>query len=110
MPSERLTPEQLQEIEARYSRYSQMTETECADSAAKDIPALLAEIRALREERSIVWRLRSDDFHASVEGKPELWAAGSTIAEAVGDLVMSHRDHFGFVVKPQTGRISEEGE
>lgn len=34
-------------------------------------------------------------FHAQIEGEPGYWAAGDTIAEAIGDLINSHREKFG---------------
>lgn len=48
----------------------------------------------------IVWELRSSDFKAFLKHEPVRWAAGSTIAEAVGDLVMSHSEAFGLKVEP----------
>ena len=35
-----------------------------------------------------------DDFHASIEGHPELWGRGKTVDEAIGSMFRSHFEHF----------------
>ena len=35
-----------------------------------------------------------DDFHASIEGHPELWGRGKTVDEAIGSMFRSHCEHF----------------
>lgn len=37
---------------------------------------------------------RSHDFHACIDGKPEMWECGLTEEEAIGNLVKSHHKHF----------------
>jgi predicted RNase H-like HicB family nuclease len=36
----------------------------------------------------IVIKRRRDDYHACIEGHPEIWGCGSTYNEAVGNLVV----------------------
>ena len=38
---------------------------------------------------------RTNDFHASVEGRPGLWDCGNTASEAIGELLLSHPREFG---------------
>jgi hypothetical protein len=33
---------------------------------------------------------RGDDYHACITGHPEIWDAGKSQAEAVGNLIISH--------------------
>ena len=42
---------------------------------------------------------RNDDYHACPEGKPEHWECGRTPAEAIGKLVMTHRELFDVTVE-----------
>lgn len=41
---------------------------------------------------------RSDDYHACIDGKPELWGCGRTGAEAIGDMIKSHQKHFNIEI------------
>jgi hypothetical protein len=40
----------------------------------------------------IVITKRGDDYHACLEGHPEIWGCGKTQNEAIGDLISSHKD------------------
>jgi len=51
----------------------------------------------MTEPQRITVRQRRNDFHASLESGH--WACGATIAEAVGDLVMSHPEQFMVTVE-----------
>jgi hypothetical protein len=51
-------------------------------------------LRKLVIVRSIVITQRSDDFHACLEGVPEIWGCGKTESAAVLDLLESHKDTF----------------
>lgn len=44
--------------------------------------------------KNITVSRRSDDYHACVSGEPGKWDCGKTISEAVGNLIMSHREEF----------------
>jgi hypothetical protein len=48
---------------------------------------------------TIVITKRSSDYHAQIKGEPGLWAAGRSPRCAVGDLIMSHKEYFGIVIK-----------
>lgn len=37
---------------------------------------------------------RCDDYHACVEGKPEIWGCGKDTNAAIGDLIRSHKEIF----------------
>ena len=43
----------------------------------------------------IVVTRRTADVHACIEGEPEIWDRGLNYAEALGNLLMSHRNRFG---------------
>ena len=52
----------------------------------------------------VVVKKRSTDnnrYHASLKDHPEIWAAGSSIKEAVGDLVISHPENFGITIEAE---------
>jgi hypothetical protein len=38
----------------------------------------------------IIVTKRATDYHAKLEGHPEIWATGRTSAEAVGNLITRH--------------------
>lgn len=55
----------------------------------------------------IVITSRTDDVHAAIADHPGLWGCGKTQYEAVGNLVMAHRELFGiegFDVEPRFPR------
>lgn len=37
---------------------------------------------------------RKDDYHASLEGHPEIWGCGKCPDEAIGNLIRSHQEIF----------------
>ena len=43
---------------------------------------------------NIELRERSDDFHAQLEGHPEIWECGSTPTLAFGSLIKAHPEAF----------------
>ena len=47
----------------------------------------------------IVVTKRPDDFYACLGGRPEIWAAGKTVDEVVGDLVRCHKEYFGLTIE-----------
>jgi len=47
----------------------------------------------------IVVTKRTADYHACIEGKPGIWAAGKVPYKAVGDLIMHHSEKFGVAVR-----------
>lgn len=47
----------------------------------------------------IVVTKRSDDYHACLDGHPEIWGCGETAEEAIGDLIKAHVDTFGITVE-----------
>ena len=49
----------------------------------------------------IIVTRRNDDYHACLEGHPEIWGCGKTIDGAIGDLIRSHQDTFGIAVEYQ---------
>lgn len=48
--------------------------------------------------RRIIYHGLGDGFKAYIEGMPGCWAAGSSIYEAIGDLVMHHGDELKIAV------------
>lgn len=42
----------------------------------------------------IVVTKRSDDYHACLDGHPEIWGCGKTPNEAIGNLITAHADTF----------------
>lgn len=52
---------------------------------------------------------RSGDYHACLTGHPEIWAAGRSVYEAVGDLVTHHPERFADAARlAETERALEE--
>mgnify|MGYP000859572758 CR=1 FL=1 len=47
----------------------------------------------------IVVTKRSHDYHACLDGHPEIWGCGETSEEAIGDLIKAHVDTFGIIVE-----------
>lgn len=47
----------------------------------------------------IVVTKRSDDYHACLDGHPEIWGCGKTQYEAIGNLVSAHGDTFKIEVE-----------
>lgn len=41
---------------------------------------------------------RSDDYHACITGKPEIWGCGRNVDEAIGDLIRSHTTGCGVTI------------
>lgn len=53
----------------------------------------------MADKIKIVVTKRSDDFHASIEGHPEIWGCHPTLSDAaIGDLIRSHAHIFGIEV------------
>ncbi len=51
---------------------------------------------------TIVVAKRTDDYHAFIKGRPEIWGCGEDRNKAIGDLIMSNEAEFG--IKVQYGR------
>lgn len=51
--------------------------------------------------RIIITKKRTDLYHASIAGRPELWEAGRDKYEAVGRLVLSRKIEIGMEVTEQ---------
>ncbi len=51
----------------------------------------------------IVVTRRPGDYHACLEGHSEIWGAGKTPSEAIGNVLYGHTDTFS--VKKEGGRI-----
>ncbi|HWP61278.1 MAG TPA: hypothetical protein VN495_01615 [Candidatus Paceibacterota bacterium] len=51
---------------------------------------------------SIVVAKRSNHYLAYVDGRPNIWATGKSAYEAVGDLIMHHKDVTGIKIDNQT--------
>ena len=47
----------------------------------------------------IVVTKRSDDLHACMAGRPEIWGCGKTLYEAVGSLIAAHPERFNIEIK-----------
>lgn len=47
----------------------------------------------------IIITYRSHDVHAHLAGNTGIWGCGSTVPNAIGDLVLSHPEAFGVVVQ-----------
>jgi hypothetical protein len=45
-------------------------------------------------KNTILVRKRSDDYLAQVEGHRGIWACGTSVANAVGDLALTHKERF----------------
>lgn len=82
-----LTPEQLAEIEAHnYRPYLRgAAATRQADLAAVDIPALLADVRQLTEDRDRLFEERNRALDALTVGSKDILLANLTDAEADRD-------------------------
>ena len=52
--------------------------------------------RRIAMKRIVVVR-RNDDYHASLEGHPEIWGCGKTSESAIGSLVSAHKEVFDIV-------------
>lgn len=57
-------------------------------------------VRAAKPKK-IVATKRSGDCHACLDGHPEIWGAGRSQYEAIGDLVAHHPEHTGVIVETQ---------
>ncbi len=42
---------------------------------------------------------RGEDYHACLEGQPQIWGCGKTSDEAVGNLIRAHTDTFNITVE-----------
>jgi len=51
------------------------------------------------EIKKIIVAKRSDDFHACLEGHPEIWGCGKDSCSAIGDLTSTHKDCFKIEVE-----------
>lgn len=47
----------------------------------------------------IVITRRSDDYHACLVGRPEIWGCGKTSDEAIGKLISAHAGTFNIEVE-----------
>jgi predicted RNase H-like HicB family nuclease len=47
----------------------------------------------------IVVTKRSEDYHACLDGHPEIWGCGKTPNEAIGNLISAHTDTFKIEVE-----------
>lgn len=47
----------------------------------------------------IVITERASDLHACIRGHPELWGCGRTYAEAIGNVINSHREEFNIKIE-----------
>lgn len=47
----------------------------------------------------IVVRKRGDDYHAWLDGHPEIWGCGKTPDEAIGKLITAHTDTFNIEIE-----------
>jgi len=45
--------------------------------------------------KAIVLEKRGDTFHSSLQGKPEVWGAGTNPQAAIGNMVSGHLEEFG---------------
>ncbi len=50
------------------------------------------------EKIKIVITKRPDDYHACIEGHPELWGCGNTSKEAIGNLIYYHNEAFNLEI------------
>ena len=51
---------------------------------------------------NIVVKERTKDYTATLRDNPAVWGCGSSPKEAVGDLILCHREHFpGLVLEGQ---------
>lgn len=50
-------------------------------------------------EKKIIVKKRSNDYHAHLEGNPDIWGCGDSYGEAIGDLVWTHQAEFNIEVK-----------
>jgi predicted RNase H-like HicB family nuclease len=41
---------------------------------------------------------RTNDFHASLDGRPGVWGAGGSAAEAVGQMIIAHPGVFELII------------
>jgi hypothetical protein len=46
----------------------------------------------------IIWRKRTDDFHACINGEPGYWGCGKTLHAAIGNLILTHPGRFSIVI------------
>lgn len=51
--------------------------------------------------KKIIVKERSNDYHASLKGHPEIYGCGKSYKEAVGSLILAHRDKFNIEVEGQ---------
>ena len=47
----------------------------------------------------IVVTKRNDDYHACLDGHPEIWGCGKTADEAIGKLITAHEEEFNIKVE-----------
>jgi hypothetical protein len=48
---------------------------------------------------SIILTQRADDWHACIEGEPEVWDRGRNRFEAIGALIVTHSERFAILPK-----------
>lgn len=45
-------------------------------------------------------------YHAQIKGDPDLWAAGTSINDAIGNLMRTRPKRFGMEIKLLTGKLA----
>lgn len=61
-------------------------------------PAVSRSIRLISQKKRIVWEMGSSDCKAYFENDPAKWESGHTLAEAIGMLVIAHRNELNLSV------------
>jgi hypothetical protein len=49
----------------------------------------------------VVTRRSGDDYHACLEGHPEIWGCGKSVFSVLGNLLLTHQDIFGVAIDMQ---------
>lgn len=52
----------------------------------------------MKKVKKIIVKRTGDEYHAFIEGHPEMWEAGKDYRLAVGKLVEGHPEEFGITV------------
>lgn len=58
----------------------------------------------MKKTKEIIVKRKGDEYHAHVEGHPEMWEAGKDYRFAVGKLIVGHPEEFGIVVMMETNK------
>ena len=59
----------------------------------------MGSLRRRRHKMKIIVTKRHSDIHVCPEGRPDIWACGKTLDEALGNLVRSHSEHFDLEIE-----------